>query len=273
MKPFLEQHNHNDPLLPIYFHKDHIPPGRPYAYLHWHENIEILYVCEGKVGILSNTEQIEADAGDIVIINSNHIHAFSSINDAGRYYCLIVDKNLCDSFGIHVSEILFQNKLRDPKCVDYFLQISNEIDSKLPLYQAKVKSIMMNLFVRLYREYLLPPSTTQHSNIQKLETIKIAIAYINEHFTERLTIDQICAKLGFSKYYFCHMFREITNQTVVDYINYVRCLQAKILIISGKLNVSEAAQQCGFNNFSYFAKQYKKHMGTLPSKELKLQDS
>ncbi|MEG2570295.1 MAG: AraC family transcriptional regulator, partial [Clostridia bacterium] len=93
------------------------------------------------------------------------------------------------------------------------------------------------------------------------------VAYINKNFAHALTIEDISASVGFSKYYLCRMFKELTGQTVFEYLNFVRCVRAKLLLGTGEYNVSQVAELCGFSNLSYFTKQYKRNVGTLPSKE------
>ena len=83
------------------------------------------------------------------------------------------------------------------------------------------------------------------------------------------TFEEICKKFNASKYYLSHIFKEITGQTIISHLNFVRCKHAKSLLKSGNYNVSESAYKSGFNNLSYFSKTYKSIMGNLPIKDLK----
>ena len=74
--------------------------------------------------------------------------------------------------------------------------------------------------------------------------------------------------VGFSKYYLCRTFRQITGSTVVDYLNSLRCAHALQLLSSGEYTVGECAEKCGFRNLSYFAKVYRRYRGCSPSDEL-----
>ncbi len=88
---------------------------------------------------------------------------------------------------------------------------------------------------------------------------------MKKHYAEPITITNLAATLGFTKYYFCHVFNEITGSTVINHLNYIRCKNARKLILSGRCNITEAAGQCGFTNMSYFARIYKNVIGQLPS--------
>ena len=126
------------------------------------------------------------------------------------------------------------------------------------------------LLVYLYRHYVASEELLAKSseNYRKLMMVKEATAYIRGHFADTLAIEEICERVGFSKFYFCRAFKEVTGRTAVDYINYLRCSNARKLLASG-YNVSESAEQSGFGNLSYFSKVYKKYMGQLPSREKK----
>ena len=132
-------------------------------------------------------------------------------------------------------------------------------------YQAAVRANLGGLLVHLCRNWLEEADFQNAKQDKKLYMVKTAIRYIREHMTENLTVESISTAVGFSKYYFCRTFKEMTGQTVIDYINATRCGFARWLLLSGRYNVSETAERSGFTNLSYFTKIYKKYMGQLPS--------
>ena len=60
--------------------------------------------------------------------------------------------------------------------------------------------------------------------------------------------------------------------TPVTYINLLRCYEAKKLLKTNKFTIKEVSEKCGFFNYSYFAKTFKKHIGVLPSECMKKQN-
>ena len=66
------------------------------------------------------------------------------------------------------------------------------------------------------------------------------------------------------KYQLTRAFKRATGQTVITFINHVRCQHAANYIANGE-SVSRAALLCGFENFSYFSKTFQKFMEKLPS--------
>lgn len=266
---FYENHVMKDPNFPLIFHFDKLIKNSYSVPMHWHENIEILYFVGGSALIACDTMQHTANTGDIAIINFNNLHWINSITENCSYYCLIIDKSFCESFDIPIDEIVFKNIVNDISIREYFDLIIEEMCSKRPYYESAVKSDVIRLMIHLCRHYKIskPSLPKTKENFTKIDKIKSVISYIKLHYRDDISIDDISLNVGFSKYYLCHNFKDITGKTLIDYINYLRCNYAKILLSSGKYNVSESCFESGFNNLSYFCKTYKKIMGLPPSKQ------
>lgn len=260
-----EPHIHEDPSFPIIFHLDYLHRNANFL-THWHENIEILHILKGSISVLTDANRVTAKKGDIVIINSNHIHSIQSLEDVSEYYCLIIDKKLCEEFDLYTEEIIFQVLIDDKKASRKFKEITNEMISKKELYKSAVKSAIMNLMIYIYRNYTISESLlSKKSGNIKIEMIKKSMKYIQDNYNKAISTSDIAKELGLSSPYFCRTFKELTGYTVIFYINLLRCTNAKRLFQTGKYLVSEVALLCGFDNLSYFSRTYKKHIGCLPS--------
>lgn len=265
---FYENHVYKDTNFPIIFHEIDLSRGHKEFTMHWHENIELLYFIEGKGAVTCDILQLEAGAGDIVVVNSNNLHDVQSVTPNCRYYCLIVDKFFCDSFDLLVGDICFVELINDKLIREYFDIIIQEMLSLKAYYKVSVKSSILRILIHLCRHYSVDNTAMIHlKGGKKLDMVKAAISHIRKHYKEELSIDEICSNIGFSKYYCCHIFKEITGRTIVDYINFLRCSYAHKQLSLGTRNVSEIMEMSGFKNLSYFSKVYKKHMGKCPSKE------
>ena len=88
--------------------------------------------------------------------------------------------------------------------------------------------------------------------------------YIRSNFTKKLSLDNIAIYVGISKYHLCREFKTLTGNTIIEFINTLRCTEAKRLIEKG-MRVSEAAYTCGFDNLSYFSRTFQHIIGHEPS--------
>lgn len=269
MNPIIyEHHSHEDPKFPIIFHYDTLDCTQEKFIVHYHENIEVLYFIKGSGMATCGSNHVKVCEGDLLVVNSNELHFVYTNSPQLEYYCLIIDHILCDYAQIPTENLVLQNLIEDAFAVECMENIIQEMMTKKSYYKSAVQGQVFLLLTHLYRYY----SATKVPIIgdtwnHKMEIVKKAIGYIKNHFTQELTIDGICKEVGLSKYYMCRIFKEVTGQTVIEYINFLRCDYARSLLISGKYNVKESAEKCGIPNLSYFSKTYKRYMSKLPSQE------
>ncbi len=264
---YYEFHTHPDPDFPFIFRKQTVKRDQ-YPNSHWHESIEIVCCVEGKGEVMNDMQAIPMEAGDVVVINSESLHAMRAIEGRFTYYYFIIDKSFTDAFGITVEMQRFSESFRDEKVGALFQKIRQEMEQKKGFYQQAVRSLATEMLVRLCRMHIQQNQKgLEKQNAGKLAMVKAGIDIIRKRYAEEITVEEICADIGYSKYYFCHGFKECTGKTVVEYINCLRCNHARMLMRYGGHNVSESARMSGISNLSYFSKIYKRHIGILPSEE------
>ncbi len=92
-----------------------------------------------------------------------------------------------------------------------------------------------------------------------------AIAYINRHYAEPITIADVAAHAHVSQYHFCRTFKRRLGMTVMDYIADTRLAAAKRLLATDRLTISEIADKCGFSSPAYFCQFFKRRERMTPS--------
>lgn len=252
-----EAHVVPNPSYPFIYHR-----ANAYAMPHWHENIEILY-SHGNGGVICDRESYEVQEHDIIVFNSNTLHAVPEFEGV-THACLIVDGAFLERCDIVPEKIKFNCVVRDPEVSAAFLRVAEEVEAMRagePYGPAGVKAAILDLVVRLCRDH----SISATDGKTRVDGIKRAIGYIKANFDEALTVEKIASAVNMSKYYFCREFHRETGLTVVKYINNLRCREAEKLLHRGKYTVSEVARMCGFENLSYFTRTYKSIIGCTPS--------
>ena len=257
-----EIHPGYDAEFPLKFHLDKKSASKT-GDAHWHEHVEILYIKTGVCIVNAGDVVSTLYPGEIILFSPDCPHDIQSGGAECSYYCITVDRSFCVRFGIPANRGQFSQVIRMGVPCDCFARIVTLMEQKPFCYREEVKALCMQLVAVVYRTHDTGDSHVSANN----KMIADAVEYLNTHFADPLTIDEICAHVGFSKYYFCRKFKDVTGKTVVDYINFLRCVNARRLIKSGQHNVSESAYMSGFNNLSYFSKTYIKHIGHSPSEE------
>ena len=92
-----------------------------------------------------------------------------------------------------------------------------------------------------------------------------AMDYINRNILSDITIDDICASIHMSKYYFCRKFKDSMGLTVMDYVLKTRLVLAKNMLLQELASVTEISERCCFSSISYFCRVFKEEMGMTPT--------
>ena len=268
-----EYHQIRDPDFPIIFHQETLNYEESGVLAHWHENIELLWFVDGRGAVVIDSVRVEAGPGELVMIDSNRLHRIFALSAACCYYCLIVDKAFCERFGIPVGEARLKTSADSGRLRGLYGAIASEMAQKQPHYKAAVLAGVLALLAELYRNYMdrAPGLFPNREQTNRSRMVRGAISFLRRSYQQPLTIDDICREVGFSKFYFCRVFHEATGKTVVDYLNFLRCENAQLLLASGRCNVRESAERCGFHNDSYFTRIYKQQIGELPSETMRTQ--
>ena len=91
------------------------------------------------------------------------------------------------------------------------------------------------------------------------------ISYIQRNIMDKVSIEEMAAEIGYAKYYLTAKFKEDMGVNLRDYISQQKVEQAKLLLSSTELSVSEIGSRLGFVDSSYFSAVFKKWTGTQPS--------
>ncbi|MEA4890632.1 MAG: AraC family transcriptional regulator [Clostridiaceae bacterium] len=267
--------------LPILFHRDVLRQGnQAHAFnRHWHVQVELLFIISGEVVIECNTRPIRASAGDLVAINSNEMHKGNSATPKSVYDCLLVDPSLFQTRTLDVCEtkyiqpiyqngILFDNLVpKDSAVRSCFRRIVQENKHKENGYEIAVKAAVYELFAVLLRRYthvgLSPKAYSRRLN--GLLRLNQVLDHLEQHYQENLTLAELSSLAGLSRYRFCHLFKEMTGRTPVEYLNQLRVRQAGRLLLDGRHNISEIAGLCGFSDANYFSRVFKQYQKASPS--------
>ena len=135
---------------------------------------------------------------------------------------------------------------------------------KYEYFQLKVYSDMYGLFYYLFsRKYIKILDVENKS--KKYRALVRVTNYIDEHYTEGISLDEVAGQTGISRYYVSHLFKELMNTTFVGYVNELRLNRAAMLLVTTDKPIIEIASISGFNNLSNFNRAFKMHFNKTPS--------
>lgn len=127
--------------------------------------------------------------------------------------------------------------------------------------QEKTSSILYSMLMDIYSQLKHDDSKKDKNTI-----LKNIIDFIEEYYTEDISLNRMEDAIGISKYTLCRLFKEQYGTTIFNYIIKFRLQKSKQLLSSGQSSTIKAiAHQVGFNDVSYFNMQFKKHEKITPA--------
>ncbi|MFS0726260.1 helix-turn-helix domain-containing protein [Paenibacillus sp. 1P07SE] len=144
-----------------------------------------------------------------------------------------------------------------------FAALSELWSSRLPYYELQGQAIVLELLALMSREL---DQSRHHPD--KLHMVQHMQTYIETHYRERITLQQVADIIDRSPNYACHLFKQITGLGPIDYANQTRLNRARELLHQTDLTVAEVAHACGFTDPYYFSKLYKRVYGASPKQSM-----
>lgn len=271
-----ENKHHGTTDFPVaYYYVDQKHPQYNMPF-HWHKEWEIILVLQGTLALSVDGQEYNAQKGDVLLLREGVLHG--GVPQHCVYECLNFDLDTLYSNVRSVRDYLrpfFRNKLLPttyfPSC---FPDVYSIVDGLLfPFRSEKDEGLcrlltlgnICHLFaVLMENRFYLENSCNTSDVVSKITQLKPVLEYIETHFSEPLTLDELSKVIGMNPKYFCRFFGSITQQTPMNYVNYYRIEQAANLLSSTTLSVTEVGLECGFNDTGHFVKTFKKHKGITP---------
>lgn len=232
--------------------------------LHWHDAIEFVYFISGGLEITLNGKTYTPSSGDLIVINPSIVHGFQITKAPVEYYVLIASDDFFKSNNLYSENTFFEPLIRSNESSKIFDDIIKEYDKKDDYSNLAILSSLIRLFVYLKRYHTCKDLDNLPFEPKKISMVRNAIGYLQQNYKEKLTVGDIASELHFSKSYLSHVFKEITGYSLIEYINLIRCQNARAMILDG-YSIFESALSSGFLELSYFNRVFKKTMGILPS--------
>ena len=249
--------------IPFVLHSMHFSDGQSLGRHNWHESLEILYFTDGEAIVSNDFKKIHVRAGDIAVINSNTLHDIYAEGNM-HFYCLIVDRAFCISNYFDTSTILFDTHVCDEEIAALMDRFVEEYSDNASCRAQLLRSTALRILALLGRRYRRGEMEKDPSS-STFQGIKKVLGYIHSHSHLKISLDELAKLSGISKYYLAREFRELVGCTIVEYINHVRCENAKRMLQENQMSIANIAASCGYPTPSYFTRTFLRETGIYPS--------
>ena len=245
--------------------------GDWHSTLHTHQCSELFYVTGGMGQFQIEEEIYHVETNDLVIINPNVSHTEISLNSNPLEYIVVGMEGM--ELPIKTEEdipyrIINCSSFRDT--ILFYLQtMLHEIEQKAHGYETICQDLMEVLMILLNRQTKF---STDFAPVQKKSTrlSNMVRRYIDGHYTENITLDDLANICHVSRYYLVHTFTNEYGISPINYMTSCRIREAKQLLKNDDYPLSFISRILGFSSPSYFSQMFKKYEGMSPNEYRKL---
>lgn len=249
---------------------------------HTHIQYEIFVLHSGNVKYFLGNRIAELEPGDIIVMDGTVMHRPFIEGDARAYDRSIVQ--FSKHWLLPALKAMKLEKLLLPFEEEHFQVIRTESNEVLADIMGHIKSIavlfqsaketyaeermmlhVMQLLLTLSQLKTKEAISFSDEVDERYEYVQQTIRFVENHYQEKLTLDDVADELNMSKSYLVHLFKNLTGSTIMEYIMNYRLKQAMHqLQLFPELTNQEVGSRCGFENASHFSRFFKQTTGVTP---------
>ena len=273
-KKLLEKVPHITNTAPYSLHRTDFTDREAYAlYLHFHPEYELLYLTEGTLEVTINHSTYLLQAGEAMFIPPNLLHCATARSGKGTFYAVVFSENILILVQEHISSYLTE----EPDNTKYICKLNADtawqketLDYLSQIFfcaeEMRLSEIYIQSHILIIWEYLYRYHVSAFLEKNKPNTpVKKVLDFIHNNYQEELSLEDMTKCAHMSKEHLCRIFRKSTGQTPISYLKQYRILKSCYYLQETDKKISEICTLVGFNNISYFNREFLNVLQTTPS--------
>lgn len=254
--------------------------------VHWHDELEIIFVEAGELQVKIGDQEYIGRAGDVFFVNERELHLMGAEDVGVQYYTVLFPLSFLSFQTMDELEMSFFSLLRNQQLVfpEYIAdeELRKVVFSMLKRVTARnhyedgqeirqenyisqhlqTRMLLLEMLLLLYEGNVFEKGEVVRNSDMKRDML----VYIGEHFKERMTLGMLAKEFHLSEKYVSRYFVENFHIPFSNYVVHLRLSEARKLLETTELPVTDVAFQAGFSNVSYFIRAFKEMYGLSPLK-------
>lgn len=233
---------------------------------HTHHFTELFYVTRGNGKFLVEDDSFSVKANDLIIVNPNVTHTELGIPGTTFEYVVLGIQGLQfqpSESGQHFNYNKYNLSSYEKELQFCLHALINELRSKEDYYEAVCQNLYEILIYYIFRKTKTELSIASSKKITK--ECRFIEEYIDEHYTEDITLQTLSDLTFMNKYYLVHAFKKYKGTSPINYLIDKRIEESQHLLANTNYPVSKISDQIGFSSQSYFSQVFRKRTGLTPN--------
>lgn len=246
--------------------------------VHWHDELEIIYVKSGCLTVSISGESYIGNAGDVFVVSPGNLHLMGAQTGTVDYFTFLfplkyisfrTDDMLNDKLlePLNSGQLMISPRVKGTakelceQLIAIYVAKNNESESKITA-QIKTKIILLQFILEMWKQGFVIENDTSGRNTVEKEMV----SYVQQNFTGKISLKEFGEQFHLSEKYISRYFKEHFHIALSQYVTYLRLEHAKQLLQDTDIPITEVAMQSGYQNVSYFIRSFKKTYGVSPLK-------
>ncbi|MBR5509332.1 MAG: helix-turn-helix transcriptional regulator [Lachnospiraceae bacterium] len=247
---------------------------------HWHPEIELTLVMEGDISYQVNDSVYYLKAGEGLFCNTNVLCCGKRYQSEDcRYLSITFHPRLLYGYSSSVMQNKYMKHiLKSPALASLhfvpevewqqeilvLMEKIRRLDAEKPVsMEMQIHIALMQIWLRIY-EHVEQEEAERTENGRDTERIRQIMEYIQEHYAEKITLEELSDQVHLCKSESCRLFKRYMNESMFDYLLGYRIDRSLELLRQTGMDVTQIAGQVGFANPGYFSRIFKRKMGCTP---------
>ena len=271
-----ETKHHGEVRFPFNIYPCTIPGDFRQVAVHWQDSMELVYIKRGSGLVQTGAQVCAAQGGDIFVLTPGTLHAIRQAESRTmEYENIIFDvellggaEDLCaekyllplQSGRLALPEHITPDEVWYPQAADCLKEAEEANRCKQFGYELCIKGALLRFLALLIAQSkALPPA--EKASTQRLRAV---LQWISAHYSEPVCVADAAALCQCSPNHFMRWFRQMTGQTFIIFLREYRLNAAAEALRTTEDTILSISEQCGFENLSYFNREFKAHFGMTP---------
>lgn len=234
---------------------------------HWHEEIEVIAVTEGRGIVRGGSDAWILETGDGIFLNANTLHSVQLLEGEGcRLHSLVFSADLLAGVPGSIFEqrylrpVLTSARRAEPlrQAVPWQQEAVAAIEGAYTAYSGEKFGWELAVRGELSRLWTLVAGHTAQEEPYVEESgdmyrLKRMLQYLHENFDKPILLEEVAAVASISVRECLRCFQRTIGVTPIQYLQRFRIRQASRLLVETDLPVTEVGLRCGFESPSYFS--------------------
>lgn len=248
---------------------------------HWHKEMEIIYVKTGIIHMGFQNEAFDVKEGEFAFITGGRIHYVLASPGSIRYVYQFNDAFFQDIPENHIKDFSIRKlwshypaysanwTLETSTSVkQLLLSIYKEDQAKMPMYSFAIKGYLCLMMTELHRRKkenaVSEVEEYRIDSNQTWERLDKLFRYVENYYTEEITLEDAAKHLGLSNYYFTRFFKKNTGKTFIEFLNQYRIEKAKWLLLNSDPSTDEVIEQIGIGSSKTYYRLFRQYVHMSP---------